>query len=267
LKTHIKEWALAPTGFHMNNDDAEYDISAIDEQMYYDCVFYKERWMNENGIEQRIIVSYSPKHKNYQREVRQRQIDRAVKIIEGGNKLSTRNLNSPSRFIEEIQTTEDGELAKENHKSLNLQKIADEEQYDGFYAVCTNLEDDVHVINKINKRRWEIEESFRIMKSEFKARPVYVQKDEHIRAHFMTCFLSLMVFRLLEKKLDDKYTVAEIIDTLKSMRFQKIKGIGYMPCYTRTEITDALHDAFSFRTDKQFLSDKKMKEIIRNTKK
>ena len=212
------------------------------------------------------MVSYSVKYRNYQREIRRRQIDRAAHLI-NGNQNKTRNINSPSRFIEEIQLTMDGEVAEKCIRTLNTSKIAEEEMYDGFYAVCTTLEDDINTIIKINRRRWEIEESFRIMKSEFKARPVYVQKDERIRAHFMTCFLALIVFRTLEKKLDEKYTVSEIIRTLQGMKFQKIKGVGYIPCYTRTEITDALHEAFGFRTDKQIVTEKKMKEIIKSTKK
>lgn len=266
LPKHIKEWALSPEGFRLPGDGKEYDISEIDEDVYRNSVFHKERWINEKGIEQRLVVSYSVKYRNYQREIRRRQIDRAAHLI-NGNQNKTRNINSPSRFIEEIQLTMDGEVAEKCIRTLNTSKIAEEEMYDGFYAVCTTLEDDINTIIKINRRRWEIEESFRIMKSEFKARPVYVQKDERIRAHFMTCFLALIVFRTLEKKLDEKYTVSEIIRTLQGMKFQKIKGVGYIPCYTRTEITDALHEAFGFRTDKQIVTEKKMKEIIKSSKK
>lgn len=265
LPEHIKKWALSPTGFHLPGDSKEYDISKIDEQIHKNSIFRKERWINENGLEQRLVVSYCIKHRNYQRQIRSRQIDRALKIIDG-KKHKARNVNSPARFIEEKQLTIDGQIADTCIKTLNEAKISEEEMYDGFYAVCTTLEDDIDTIIRINRRRWEIEESFRIMKSEFKARPVYVHKDSHIRAHFMTCFLALMVFRTLEKRLDERYTVSEIISTLQSMKFQRIKGIGYIPCYTRTEITDALHEAFGFRTDKQIITEKKMKEIIKQTK-
>ncbi len=95
----------------------------------------------------------------------------------------------------------DGVVADKTVTSLNEEKIIEEAKYDGFTAVCTTLEDSVSDILKVNHRRWEIEESFRIMKSEFKARPVYLQRDERIRAHFLTCFLSLLVYRLLEHKL------------------------------------------------------------------
>ena len=106
-----------------------------------------------------------------------------------------------------------------------------------------------------------------MMKSEFQARPVYLQKDSRIRAHFMTCFLSLIVFRTLEKKLDSRFTSGEILRTLREMKFQKVKGIGYMPGYTRTEITDALHEVFGFHTDREIITEENMKKILRETKK
>jgi transposase len=145
--------------------------------------------------------------------------------------------------------------------------ILKEEAFDGFYAVCTNLDDDAEDIVKVNRRRWEIEESFRIMKSEFKARPVFLSRDDRIEAHFTTCFLSLIIYRLLEKKLDEKYTCIEIIDTLRDMNFNKIKSEGYVPSYTRTDFTDDLHDAFGFRTDYEIVTLKEMKKIYKATKK
>ena len=144
--------------------------------------------------------------------------------------------------------------------------IDQEAVYDGFYAVCTNLEDDTSEIIKINKRRWEIEECFRIMKTEFKARPVYLQRDDRITAHFTTCFISLIIYRLLERKLGEKYTCSEIISSLKNMNFFEIKGEGYIPTYTRSDFTDDLHDTFGFRTDYQIINTKQIKKIIKTTK-
>lgn len=267
LKSHIKEWALDPKGFYLGDGGETYDISKIDSHIYKDKVFHKERWINENGLEQRIVVSFSPSYREYQRSVRQRQVNSAVKILENGSSAATRNPNSPKRFIDEYQITFDGEIADKTVRSLDTAKISEEERYDGFYAVCTNLEDDIHTILKINRQRWEIEESFRIMKSEFKARPVYLQNDARIRAHFTVCFLSLYIYRMLEKELGDKYTIKETIDTLKSMSFHRVKGLGYLPDYTRSEVTDSLHEAFGFRTDKQIISDKTMKKIISATRK
>ena len=147
--------------------------------------------------------------------------------------------------------------------------IAEEERYDGFYAVCTNLEDmEVPEIIRINKKRWEIEECFRIMKTEFRARPVYLQREDRIRAHFITCYTSLFLFRILEKKLNEKFTCEEIIKTLREMMmYRPGEKMGYLPAYTRTDITDALHEAFRFRTDYEILSDVNMKKVIRKTRK
>lgn len=266
MKSHLKDWSLDPKGWHLGNSDRTYDISEIDEEVHKNDVFHKERWINENGFEQRLIVSYSPKYKHYQRQIRQRQVDRAIKIMNRPGE-KRRNPNSPERFIDEIQITMDGVIAEKTVKSLGREKISEEEKYDGFTAVCTTLDDDIADILKVNRRRWEIEESFRIMKSEFKARPVYLHNDERIRAHFLTCFLSLLVYRMLEQKLGEKYTVAELTRTLRSMDFFRIDGIGYLPEYKRTEITDKLHEAFGFRTDTEIVTDKTMKKIIRATKK
>ena len=266
MKGFLKEWALDPNGWSLGNSREVYDLSKIDERAHMYSVFHKERWIKENGLEQRLIVSYSPKYKFYQREIRQRQVERAIKIIEKGKSAKTKNLNSPDRFIEQLQFTLDGEIAEKTISTLDKEKISEEERFDGFAAVCTTLEDDIKDILKVNRHRWEIEESFRIMKTEFKARPVYLRKDERIRAHFLTCFISLLLYRMLEHRLDEKYTVSEIMKTLRGMHFFKIDGIGYLPEYTRTEITDALHDKFGFRTDSQIITEKNMKKIIRQTK-
>ncbi|KJS10950.1 MAG: transposase, partial [Peptococcaceae bacterium BRH_c8a] len=131
----------------------------------------------------------------------------------------------------------------------------------------TNLEGSAQEIIRINQRRWEIEECFRIMKSEFKARPVYLSREDRIKAHFTTCFMSLIIYRLLEKKLGNKFTCSEIINGLKEMNFYEIKGEGYIPTYTRTEFTDALHESFGFRTDYEIIKKTLMKKFFSITKK
>ncbi len=138
--------------------------------------------------------------------------------------------------------------------------------YDGFYAVSTNLDDRVEEIININKRRWEIEECFRIMKTDFKARPVYLQREDRIKAHFLVCFTSLLIYRLLEDKLNSTYTATEILNTLREMNMLEMDGYGYLPTYTRTTITNDLHDIFNFRTDYQIIKKAKMRSIIKSTK-
>lgn len=156
---------------------------------------------------------------------------------------------------------------KDYQQRIRNNQIERAEQFDGFYDVCTNLEDDAEEIIKVNQRRWEIEESFRIMKSEFKARPVYLNRDNRITAHFTTCFLSLVLHRYLERILDEKYTASEIIDILRDMNLNEIDEVGYIPAYTRTDITDELHDKFKFRTDAEITIKKKIKKILKDLKK
>ena len=270
VKKHIKDWALNTEGW-TKGDSTGLDISSVmkaidDGETFEDGIWYKERWINENGIEQRIIVSFSPKYRAYQRYIRSRQIERARKSAESNKKTTTRNPNSPSRFLDEVRYTDNGEVADNVEVVVNDGRIAEEEKYDGFYAVCTTLEDDIKDIIEVNKRRWEIEESFRIMKSEFKARPVYLQKDNRIEAHFLTCFIALMFIRILENRTGNKLTIEELIDTLRDYNFYHHEGSGYVPTYTRNEATDILHEAFGFRTDYQINGEKNMKKIIKNTK-
>ena len=272
LKEFLKEEVLDLTkGWHLPGSDKIYDIEALrtDEKLkeiYKDKTFYKERWIKENGLEQRLIVTFSVKYQEYQRHIRNNQIERAKKIIENNpKKIGKAKQNDPKRFIETINTTSNGDVAEETHYSINQNIIDEEAKYDGLYAVCTNLEDDVQDIIKVNHKRWEIEESFRIMKSEFNARPVFHSNEEAIKAHFLICFLALTIYRYLEKKLDDKYTVGEIIDSLKEMDLS-VKDGDYIPNYTRTNLTDDLHEKFGFRTDFEILTEKNLKKIIKNTK-
>ena len=272
LKEFLKEEVLDLTkGWHLPGSDKIYNIEALrtDEKLkegYKDKTFYKERWIKENGLEQRLIVTFSVKYQEYQRHIRNNQIERARKIIENNpKKIGKAKQNDPKRFIETINTTSNGDVAEEIHYSINQNIIDEEAKYDGLYAVCTNLEDDVQDIIKVNHKRWEIEESFRIMKSEFNARPVFHSNEEAIKAHFLICFLALTIYRYLEKKLDDKYTVGEIIDTLKEMEFS-VKDGDYIPNYTRTNLTDDLHEKFGFRTDFEILTEKNLKKVIKNTK-
>ena len=267
LKDHLKGWALDPRGWMYGDDGKAYDISKLDEEKDYLKIFFKERWFNENGLEQRMIVTYSLKYRNYKMQIRENQVQRAADVIEKNpSKLKKSSSNDYKRFIEKINVTTDGEVAEKELLSIDKTLVTKEAMYDGFYAVCTNLEDDVSDIIRVNQRRWEIEECFRIIKSEFKSRPVYLSRDERIKAHFTTCFLSLVVYRYLEKALGSKFTTCEIIKGLRDMNFYEVPGEGLIPTYIRNDFTDALHDSFGFRTDYQILKTKQVKNILRITK-
>ena len=273
LKSHLKQWALDLTsGWKPYGSDKTYNISKLREneelmEQYHDKTFYKERWIKENGIEQRLIVTYSVKYQEYQKNIRENQIQRAQKLIDKNpKKIGKPKQNDPKRFISTISITPNGEVAEENHYELNYDVINEEAKYDGLYAVCTNLEDNVQDIIKINHRRWEIEESFRLMKSEFKSRPVYLSRDDRIKAHFTTCFLALTIFRYLEKILDEKFTAEKIIDTLRNYNFRNFPGFGYVPLYTPSNLIHTLHEKTSINTNYEILNYKKFKKIFKETK-
>lgn len=265
LKDFLKEWCLDNDGWNLTGSSKKYSLTSIDEDKYKDSTFYKERWINENGLEQKLIVTYSVKYRDYMRSLRERQINRAENLINTkSDKLKKASPNDCKRFISQINCTSTGEIADKSFYSLNYETIEDEAKYDGFYAVCTNIQDDTADIIKINKKRWEIEECFRIMKTEFKSRPVYLSDDDRIKAHFLTCYLALLIFRLLEKKLDDKFTCEQIIDSIREYNFLEISKKGYIPAYERSEIYDSLHNVFGFYNDKEIISYDQMNKIIKS---
>ena len=234
LKNEEKEWALNPKNFKRVSDNRTTDISNLpgnDEEV----LFYKDEPYSTARLHQRLIVTYSPKYAAYQKNVREKQIERARKMIASGNtKKQRKNPNDPARFISKTSVTTEGEVAAKDLYAIDYDKIREEEKYDGIYAICTDLlDDDVRDLIRISEGRWQIENCFRIMKTEFSARPVYVRDEDRIKAHFLVCFLALLIFRLLEKKLGKTYTCSEIC---------------------------------GFRTDYQFITKQKMKTIQKESK-
>ena len=266
LPAEDRAWALDRTGFRSISDDRKVDITDLPDEDKSN-LFYKDEPYTTKKLHQRLIVTYSPKYAAYQKNIRGRQVERAEKMVASGSlKKQRKNPNDPARFVGKAAVTKEGEAAK-TYYYLDVEKIAEEEKYDGLYAICTDLLDDhPRDILKVSEGRWQIESCFRIMKTDFSARPVYVRREERIKAHFLTCFLALLTYRVLEKRLDKKYTCEEVLETLKGMNFADIEEQGYMPLYSREKITDALHDACGFRTDSQFITKRKMKEIQKKSK-
>lgn len=265
LPAEEKAWALDRNGFRRVSDDRPVDITKIPEDDTGLC--YKDEPYTTKKLHQRLIITYSPKYALYQKMIRDKQVERAQKMIDSGStKKNRKNPNDPARFIGTIAATKDGEAA-DIHSYLDTDKIKSEAQYDGLYAVRSDLlDDDAKDILKASEGRWQIEECFRIMKTDFSARPVYLQGENRIKAHFLICFLSLVSYRLLEKKLGGKYTCEEILDTLKAMNFAEIQEQGFIPLYKREKITDGLHDICGFRTDYQFITKSQMKTIQKKSK-
>lgn len=277
LKGHLQEWALDCKGWRTAGSDKEHDIGTLDSKEHCETLFYKERWdptkmSTGETLEQRIIVTFSFKYKAYLSYVRERQVSRAVALLQKGRGVTSRRKspNDAKRFIKAEHCTADGELAQIESHSLNQEMIDQEARFDGFYALCTDLWDPAPDIIRLNGGRWIIENGFRIMKTDFDARPVYVRRDDRIKAHFLTCFLALLIYKYLEKKVNRggrHFTTEEIVGTLRSMDFLGIAGEGYVPAYTRTDLTNHLHGSAGFRTDTQIVTRQKMRGIIAQTKK
>ena len=280
LKRVLLDWCLEEKGCQLPGHNRFYTLDEINEMDNKDLVFYKEKVVKEDlskkdeksglkPIEQRLIVTYSVKYRDYLRHIRENQIRRAKKMIQRGDDRIGNHQNNPRRFIAQTAYTEDGEVCDQEVMYLNNKLISYEEQFDGFYAVCTNLENvPVRNIIRINKKRWEIEECFRIMKTTFEARPVYLHLEDHIKAHFLICFMALFVYRILEHGLDEQYTCAQLISTLQDMLLLRIESSsGYTPAFTRTDLTDALHEKFGFRLDHEFIPNRSLRSIISKSKK
>ena len=270
MNAEDRKIALNPTQYRKIGSKRFVDLRTLDEtdEKIFNSVYYKEIPLVTGNMDEILIVTYSPKYKAYQQKIRNRQLERAQKMLsDPARKRKTTNSNDPARFIQKTPVTNDGEIAQKYIYTLDQERIEQEAQYDGFYAVVTNLEDNVEEVLNINRQRWEIEESFRIMKTEFEARPVYVRREDRIKAHFLTCYISLLLYRLLEKKLGNSYTCEQILHTLRTMQMTQLsKDNGFIPSYKRTDLTDQLHKVFGFHTDFEFISKSTMRSIIKNTK-
>ena len=266
LPSEDKEWALKKTGFRRLSDNAEVDITNLSDSNSNE-LYYKDEPYTTKKLHQRLIITYSPKYATYQKTLRQKQLERAEKMVTGGKvKKQRKNPNDPARFVGKAAVTKDGEAA-DIHYYLDEEKIAEEERYDGLYAICTDLLDDnVADILKVSEGRWQIEDCFRTMKTDFSARPVYVRREDRIHAHFLTCFLALLIIRLLKRELGDICTYEELLAKLKTMNFADIEEQGFMPLYKRDKLTDALHETCGFRTDYQFITKQSMKSIQKHSK-
>lgn len=284
LEGHLQDWATETRGWRAVLFDGtenprlsedEYDIEELDPKEYADILFCRERWITvgKKGreLEQRLIVTFSFKYREYLRHVRERQVARAEGIIRrGAAGRRGKSQNDPGRFIKSESCTADGEIAQYNSYSLNQEMIDQESRFDGFYGICTDLGDDAPAIIKTNGGRWIIEDCFRITKTDLEARPVFLQRDDRIKAHFLTCFLALILYKYLAKKVNRggrHFSPDEIISTLRDMNFVSVAGEGYIPTYTRTDLTNNLHGSAGFRTDTQIVSKQRMKTIISLTKK
>ena len=251
----------------------------------YETIFYKIVQTETKSVKQDLIVTFQIKYRDYLRNVRNGQIQRAKNKISSTTgeklKLST-NPNDYRRLIKEEITTVKTKENDNEQNSLNEPKkkekyiykysidesiIKEEEKYDGYYGVTTNLNGNIEDILKISKNRWEIEENFRMLKTDFESGTIYLSRIDRIAAHFLTCFISLLIYRILENKLDYKYTNTQIIEKLRDMEVYEEKGAGYCPAYVRNDLTDDLHKTFGFRTDYEIINYEDYEKIFQLLKK
>ena len=218
----------------------------LDLGLYEDVTLKNGRTVKRKAkgvLKQRIIITFSRKVMEYQRTVRSRQIERAKKLLESKDPEEIKKgPNDVKRFLKRTAKTKSGETAVVEY-ILDKDKIAEEEKYDGYYAVATNLQDPAKEILAVSNKRYQIEECFRIMKTNFDGRPVNHRLRERIRAHFLICYTALLVYRLLEAQLDDQgthVTANDLITTLKNMNVANVHDVEYMALYNGSKALDAL---------------------------
>ena len=277
------------TGWRTEGSNRVFSLDEIDEDdpENYNRIFYKEKYViitpsaksknKGKTLEERLIVTYSIKYKHFMQHKRLLNLNKASRMIAARNskKLDLKASDSVRKFIQIQSVDSKGNTITDssNRYSLDEAAILEDARYDGFYAVSTNISPEVMPVKEIitvNKGRWEIEESFMIMKSELRARPVYLQNSERIKAHFTTCFMSLQVLRILEQKLNEKMgkiiPIQQLISTLRKMQITTIDKY-YTGAYTRTDITDGLYDLLGMRFDSELITKGKIETSKKISKK
>ena len=241
----------------------------LDLGLYEDVTLKNGRTVKRKAkglLKQRIIITFSRKVMEYQRTVRSRQIERAKKLLELRDPEEIKKgSNDVKRFLKRTAKTKSGEDAVVEY-ILDKDKIAEEEKYDGYYAVATNLMDPAKDILAVSNKRYQIEECFRIMKTNFDGRPVNHRLRERIRAHFLICYTALLVYRLLEAQLDDKgthITTENLITTLKNMNVANVHDIEYMALYNGSKALDALVRLTTLPLDRLHYKPKQLNSMIK----
>lgn len=280
LKSELKAFALDKTGWRiLGNLKNIYDLTDITEEFkkeHYNTIFYKEIECETKSVKQALIITFSFKYQDYQHKLKTHQFERAKILAEETNKENRKatkkseikklkmsiNPNDPKRFIVAKAIDKNGEEVCNIKYETKSEILEEEEKYNGLYGITTNLIDDTATLIKVLNGRWEIEESFKIMKDDFDSGTVYLSREDRIKGHFITCFLALFIYRYLEHNLQNEYTAYEIVSQLQEMKLLEHKGKGYEPIYKRTDLTDDLHAFLGENTDTEVITYKKIKKIL-----
>ena len=276
----MKEWALEKTGWRKLGDkeDRVYDISELDLAAEKDNLYYRERWFKENrssikDYEERLIVTFSPKYALYQRQLRAEHISKALRMIENKSEKSRQAQQDPRRFIATTHCTPDGEVAEKSVMGLDMAAIEKEKAMDGLNCLATKLDDTVGEILHVNGFRYEIEHLFRVTKTEFDARPVYLRREDRIRAHFAICFIALLLLKAFQKQLNEglgeeqRYSSEQIINALAGMDYNIVRGTGYVPAYSATALRSRSCEVSGVQIDTQIVLNRKMRQYVKMLKK
>lgn len=244
--------------------DRAVDVGLYEEKTYKNG---KTKTVKSKGIlEQRIIVTFSRKMMEYQRHIRNAQIERAKDILKNRNVEDVKKgPHDVTRFIKRTSTGKDGEKASD-HYAIDQSVIDNEEKYDGYYAIATNMEDDVKTILAINSNRYKIEDCFRVLKTNFSARPVFHRNRNRIIAHFMVCYTALLIYRLLENKLDQygtHFTTENILETLQNMNVMNTQDAFYTAAYTASQVCTSLNGVFELGLDKKYYLPKELTKKVK----
>lgn len=253
-------------------DDCIYKVieadRAFDLGLYETVVLKNGKTVKKKSmavLKQKLIVTFSRKMMEYQRFIRNRQIERAKEILSNLDpETYKKGPNDVTRFIKRANK------GSTDRYELDLERIEEESKYDGYYAVATNLDDPAKDILKISSQRYKIEDCFRVMKTNFSARPVYHYKKERIISHFLICYTALLIYRLLEKQLDDRkkhFTTGNIIETLRNMEVVNLEDMCYASLYQRSKVSDALEEIYKLDLDRKYYQPKELSKNIRTLKK
>lgn len=237
--------------------------TAMDTGLYEEKVYKNGRTKKvkaKGTLHQYIIVTFSRKMMEYQRTIRERQLERAKKLLrlKDPEKIK-KGPNDIRRFLKNTSSDTANYV-------LDMDKIHEEEKYDGFYAVASNLDDSAKDILAVAQNRYKIEDCFRIMKTNFDARPVFLRKPERIRAHFLICYTALLIYRLMECKLDDNLThvtTSNLIKTLRNMNVVNMDDMYYKSIYSGSQALDALERCFELQLNRKYYRPSDLNKIVK----
>lgn len=276
----MKDWALEKTGWRKLGDkhDRTYDISGLDLEAEKENLYYRERWFKEKrsnikDYEERLIVTFSPGYALYQQQLRAQHIEKALRMIENKSEKSRQTQQDPRRFIATTHCTSDGEVAQNSVMNLDWDTIGKEKAMDGLNCVATRLEDSVWKILHVNGFRYEIEHLFRVTKTEFDARPVYLRREDRIRAHFAICFVALLLLKSFQRQVneglpeDKHFSTEQIIHALAGMDYNIVRGTGYVPAFSANALRSRCCHVSGIQIDTQIVLNRKMHQYIRMLKK